>query len=106
MEPISEKSPGNQAPQRMSENDRLRLENTVLRRALLEHGIRVPSLEPCSPEDPFPPSSHREGVVSAISAAHEKISLFRRLFRGREDVYALRWTGRDGKISYPTSQPD
>ena len=27
----------------------------------------------------------------------EKIGLFRSLFRGREDVYALRWESADGK---------
>ena len=27
----------------------------------------------------------------------EKIILFRSYFRGREDVYALRWEGKDGK---------
>jgi hypothetical protein len=30
----------------------------------------------------------------------EKIALFRSLFRGREDVYAVRWEGTNGKAGY------
>ncbi|MDR3414919.1 MAG: DEAD/DEAH box helicase family protein [Nevskia sp.] len=30
----------------------------------------------------------------------EKVTLFRRLFRGRTDVYALRWEGKSGKAGY------
>lgn len=39
-------------------------------------------------------------AVTNHSPASEKVALFRRMFRGREDVYALRWTGRDGKSGY------
>src|SRR5580693_8861892 len=30
----------------------------------------------------------------------EKIALFRSLFRGREDVYAIQWARPDGNVSY------
>jgi hypothetical protein len=30
----------------------------------------------------------------------EKVALFRSLFRGREDVYALRWEKADGMSGY------
>jgi TOTE conflict system, Archaeo-Eukaryotic Primase domain len=33
-------------------------------------------------------------------AADEKIRLFRSLFRGREDIYAVRWEVKNGKAGY------
>ena len=33
-------------------------------------------------------------------APEKKIALFRSLFRGREDVYAVRWEGKNGKSGY------
>ena len=45
--------------------------------------------------------------VHQRSAEPEKIALFRTLFRGREDVYAMRWTGKTGKLGYsPASVAD
>jgi len=41
-----------------------------------------------------------EGTVDSGLQPSEKISLFRSLFRGREDVYALRWTSKQGKSGY------
>lgn len=38
--------------------------------------------------------------VTDKSPAAEKIALFRSLFRGREDVYAVRWVGRDSRSGY------
>jgi len=37
------------------------------------------------------------GIITAKSSPDEKVKLFRSLFRGREDLYALRWEGRTGK---------
>ena len=55
-------------------------------------------------------STPRESSQTAIPAAmisedggagpptpERKIALFRRLFRGREDVYAVRWEGENGR---------
>ena len=39
-------------------------------------------------------------AVTSKSGADEKVKLFRSLFRGREDIYALRWEGRSGKAGY------
>ena len=39
-------------------------------------------------------------TVTAESRPELKVSLFRSLFRGRDDVYALRWEGRSGKTGY------
>ena len=37
---------------------------------------------------------------SSVSTPEEKISLFRNLFRGREDIFAVRWEGKSGKSGY------
>lgn len=39
-------------------------------------------------------------VVTNGSTPSEKVALFRSLFRGREDVYAVRWEGRGGRSGY------
>ena len=48
------------------------------------------------------PGSAREDSAKAnnVSTPEEKITLFRGLFRGREDIYAVRWEGRGGKSGY------
>ena len=46
------------------------------------------------------------GGVDAHSPEAVKVALFRRLFRGREDVFAYRWEGRDGRTGYsPAVRP-
>ena len=48
----------------------------------------------------LPPSSGGE-AIAIRSSREEKIALFRRLFKGREDVYARRWESRKtGKSGY------
>ncbi len=45
--------------------------------------------------------------ITQHSPTDAKVKLFRNLFRGREDVYAVRWIGRDGKPGYsPACQRD
>jgi hypothetical protein len=39
-------------------------------------------------------------TVTADSRPELKVSLFRSLFRGRDDVYAVRWEGRNGRTGY------
>ena len=40
-------------------------------------------------------------AVSTPGSAEQKVALFRRLFRGRDDVYALRWQSRSsGRSGY------
>lgn len=74
----------------------LRAENDRLRRLLAQHGI-APDPPKVASDQPAPigPIS-RNGELST----DEKVALFRRLFRGRDDVYALRWesstSGRSG----------
>jgi superfamily II DNA or RNA helicase len=70
----------------------LREENARLCRLLSEqaHPATPTKSEPVLPQ----PSTPAELSVP------EKIALFRSLFRGREDVYALRWESADGKSGY------
>lgn len=76
----------------MSETDidelkMLRAENARLRALLANHGIAVDEPSPSSPRKP-------------MLSLEEKVTLFRNLFRGREDVFARRWfsssTGKSG----------
>lgn len=39
-------------------------------------------------------------IVSKLSSVGEKVSLFKSLFQGREDVYALRWESQSGSNGY------
>ncbi len=62
---------------------------------------------------PAPPCPSAVGAIAAVSTitqlstADAKVKLFRSLFSGREDVYAVRWIGRDGKPGYsPACQRD
>jgi superfamily II DNA or RNA helicase len=93
-----------------SENARLKsvLETFSLRRASdlthNSHGRQVPLLK----EDFIPAVTiGAEGGAkgspssdSAVLSPDKKIGLFRSLFRGREDVYAVRWQSRNGKSGY------
>ena len=64
----------------------LKAENAVLR-SMLPPGAKLPtrSNEP----EPKPKHLDREAIIT------QRLSLFRSLFRGREDVYAKRWVSKD-----------
>ena len=85
------------------ECQRLRDENAHLRAML---GInQSPPNEPVPQAVPVPTLS--SATKGGVSTPEEKISLFRDLFRGREDVFAIRWEGKSGKSSYsPASVMD
>lgn len=72
---------------------RLRAENACLKELLQQHGIvwQEPPAEP-APECAQP-------SAAALSAS-DKIALFRRLFRGRTDVYPKRWESQKGASGY------
>lgn len=66
----------------------------------LEDLRRAAATRPTPPAIPtvMPPAG---GVVTMASSTAEKIALFRRLFRGREDVFPRRWeNARTGKAGY------
>ena len=76
----------------VAEADRLRAENERLRKLLR---IR----ESC-PEVILASEMETKLQTGFFLSADDKIKLFRSLFRGREDVYAVRWEGRNGKSGY------
>jgi hypothetical protein len=78
------------------ECQRLSEENAHLRAML---GInQSPPNDPVPQAVPVPMLSST--ARSGVSTPEEKISLFRDLFRGREDVFAIRWEGKSGKSGY------
>lgn len=77
-----------------TECDKLRAENTRLVALLDAHGIDWRMPKPA----PVPPISI-ELEPSRLNT-DEKIALFRRLFRGRTDVYPVRWESKAGKSGY------
>ncbi len=76
-----------------SEFARLRAENDRLIALLESHGIDWRAAQP-------PALEVRDPEPSRLSTA-EKVALFRRLFRGRTDVYPIRWEAKtSGKSGY------
>ena len=90
----------------LDECNRLREENARLRRALAIHNIPIP----ISPEPRAVPSAESEPASDAKTAPDQikhRVALFRSLFRGRDDVYAVRWESSDGRSGYmPKSDRD
>ena len=74
----------------------LQAENEGLR-TLLEAGTSQLTTPPKESRTSRPAAV---GGVSAHSPEVAKIALFRSLFRGRDDVFAYRWEGREGKSGY------
>ena len=88
-----------------AECERLREENARLCNLLSDHarqptGAQVEPLAPPSPISVIAPVRTSESSARADLSVPEKIALFRSLFRGREDVYALRWEKADGMSGY------
>ncbi len=78
------------------ECERLREENARLRAMLGVHDL-APNVPPSQG------ASISEASANAASNAFtpgRKIALFRSLFRGREDIYAVRWEGKSSKSGY------
>ena len=81
------------------ECERLRAENQRLAALLREHGFQVPA------SDLHLPNSRGQQAAAAGASGKElsvgqKVRLFRSLFRGRTDVYSLRWDSRGGRSGY------
>ncbi len=74
----------------------LRDENARLKNLLIQHGI--PCEEPTIPESVSAPTE--SAPLSTQFTTDDKIALFRRLFRGREDIYPQRWESVKGKTGY------
>jgi superfamily II DNA or RNA helicase len=80
-----------------AECTRLRRENEELRSRL---GVEAATVAPIHTLVPDPTPTYVAGRITNASPAEAKLSLFRKLFRGREDVFAVRWIGKDGKAGY------
>jgi superfamily II DNA or RNA helicase len=90
----------------MTENDALaalQVENARLVALLESHGIQwqaPPSASPRSAPPSPPPGAELDPPRPSLSTS-EKLALFRRLFRGRTDVYPVRWQSKtSGKSGY------
>lgn len=79
---------------------RLREENARLRSLLTSHNIQIPESERPTGEAMQISRSATEGLRLGVATANQRIALFRSLFRGREDVYAIRWENSDGRAGY------
>ena len=80
-----------------AELDQLRRENARLIALLETHGIAGHSAGASPSPQPLAPD---EIIGSVTRSAQEKVALFRRLFRGRDDVYAMRWQNNSGRSGY------
>ncbi|MHB8841416.1 MAG: TOTE conflict system archaeo-eukaryotic primase domain-containing protein [Candidatus Aquicultor sp.] len=80
----------------LAENAKLRDENRRLREQL---GLPVIAVEPVQTTI-FDIAQGCSNTITNLSSAETKIALFRSLFQGREDVFAMRWEGRSGKSGY------
>ena len=83
----------------IAECERLREENARLRLRIGEasEGAHQDVEQPTSRDDA---KANSLAIVTADSRPDLKVSLFMNLFRGRDDVYAVRWEGRNGKTGY------
>ena len=83
----------------LAECERLRKENARLRLRIGEDiegdhkDVERPSLN-------GDVKGHPSAAVTVDSPPEVKVSLFKDLFRGRDDVYAVRWEGQNGKTGY------
>ncbi len=83
----------------VAECERLREENARLR-------VRVGQASDTLASTPNQFSAHNNkkaqasATVTAESPPELKVSLFSSLFRGRDDVYAVRWEGKNGRTGY------
>ena len=74
----------------------LREENTRLKALLTSHGIAWKQ----APASAKEPASTETAPTPAQFTTADKIALFRRLFRGRTDVYPQRWESAKGTSGY------
>ncbi|MFZ6759373.1 TOTE conflict system archaeo-eukaryotic primase domain-containing protein [Undibacterium sp. Ji50W] len=81
-----------------SELAKLRAENDMLKRLLATHGIAIPGAVADVNQTGY---LHSEVTITGPLSPEAKVKLFRKLFRGREDVYPVRWTStQTGKAGY------
>ena len=79
---------------------RLLEENARLRSLLIAHRIPIPEAAKPTLHLPQILNAVPESRKSRIATAKQRIALFRSLFRGREDIFAVRWENNDGRSGY------
>ena len=79
-------------------NQALRAEIERLRKILAANGLTSPAK--LTNQHSFNPPVVLQQSEDRQDRAKRRISLFRSLFRGRDDVYAKRWTSADGRSGY------
>lgn len=70
-------------------------ENQYLRSLLHKHGIPL-----TTKPDALAHTSEQPASPTVDYSVEEKIAIFRKLFRGRTDVYPVRWSSNNGKSGY------
>ena len=83
----------------LAEVRRLREENARLRSLLIEHDLHIPETPSTTGMSRTTSTTSTSGQ-SPVGTAEQRIALFRSLFRGRDDVYAIRWESADGRSGY------
>jgi hypothetical protein len=68
--------------------------------ARLYHLLRENGIDPCPPPSTPTTSGTSPTEHTTKLSTEQKIELFRSLFRGREDVYAVRWESPNGRYGY------
>ncbi len=84
----------------LNECDRLKAENAHLKNLLDLPLEETPSSLKITFAEPPIPYSPSDTPVTNNSPPKAKIALFKNLFRGREDVYPVRWERKDGRSGY------
>ena len=81
--------------------ERLSRENERLKSILSAHGISYEQNPSPKDEEVLTVRSNadNQGLLSKEQILQQRKNLFRSLFKGREDVFALRWTSSDGSQS-------
>jgi hypothetical protein len=86
--------------QAIAECERLRAENAQLKAARLGD-FPKPASRPVVPLATIQsPKTKLPKTLTANSPADQKVIRFRSLFRGRDDVYAVRWEGKNDRTGY------
>lgn len=81
---------------------KLQRENAYLRQLLnldSDTPLIIPEAKSIDAKEVASPKGNTE-ISSMILSPTDKISLYRSLFRGRDDVYAIRWEGKNGRAGY------
>ncbi len=85
-----------QLQEALAQCEKLRAENTQLK-TQLDKGASPSIVEPTPNASGL---SENSPTVNNQSSSESKIELFRSLFLGREDIYALRWESNKGRAGY------